>query len=113
MTIIRYGDGLEVPYTESSGTFTAPAGYHDNLVHNGAGTWTLTTTKQWVYEFDSNGRLVTVTDRNGNVTTISRNGSGKPTSISDGTGRALEFTYNVAGLIETITDPMLPKGSLL
>lgn len=33
--IIRMADGLQVPYTESSGTFAPPTGWYPNLVKNG------------------------------------------------------------------------------
>lgn len=105
--IVRYGDGLEVPFTEpTSNTFVAPAGHYETLTrHAGTGVWTLTTKSKWVMTLSSAGRLLTVTDRNGNVTTITRDSSNKITSISDGASRTLDFTYASNGLISEVEDP--------
>lgn len=43
-------DGLQVPYTESSGTFTPPTGWYHNLVKNTNGSWTLTFKNQSKYQ---------------------------------------------------------------
>lgn len=104
--IVRYGSGREVPYTETSGIFDAPAGVHDELVHNVNGTWTLTSHGQWEYLFDADGYLVNITDRDGNMVVIQRNGSHKPISVTDPTNRSIYFTYNASGLIETVEDPL-------
>ncbi|MBX3114550.1 MAG: RHS repeat protein [Fimbriimonadaceae bacterium] len=105
--IVRYGDGLEVPFTEpTTNTFVAPAGHYETLTRNATtGVWTLTTKSKWVMTFIPGGRLSTVTDRNGNTTTIYRNGSAKITSIEDSYGRALDFTYGTNGLISEVEDP--------
>lgn len=101
---MRYANGLEVPFAESSGTFTPPAGVHDSLVHNSNGTWTLTTKRLSVLGFNSTGRLVSVADRAGNTVTVTRDSSDKPASVSDGLGRSLTFGYS-GGLMTSVTDP--------
>lgn len=102
--IIRYGHGLEHPYTESGGVFTPPAGVYDNLVKNLNGTWTLTRKSRSVLEFNANGRLTQVKDAHGNQITVNRNSSDKITTVTDGT-RTLTFAYNGNGLISSVTDP--------
>ncbi len=102
--IIRYGHGLEHPYTESGGVFTPPAGVYDNLVKNSNGTWTLTSKFRSVLEFNANGRLTQVKDAHGNQITVNRNSSDKITTVTDGT-RTLTFAYNGNGLISSVTDP--------
>jgi YD repeat-containing protein len=103
--IVRYGDGTEVPYTETSGVFDAPVGIHDTLVKNSNNTWTITSKDRSKLEFNTAGRLVAVKDANINTISIARDSLQKITNISDGTGRSLAFTYTSSGLIQTITDP--------
>lgn len=103
--IVRYGDGTEIPYTETSGVFDAPAGIHDTLVKNTNNTWTITSKDRSKLELNTAGRLVAVKDANSNTISISRDSSQKITNISDGTGRNLALTYTSSGLIQTVTDP--------
>src|SRR5262249_11742966 len=77
------------------------------------------------FDYDSAGRLITVTDGNSNVTTIERAG-GSPTgfvgpfgqrtgltlhadgylaTISNPAGETVAFTYEGDGLLATLTDP--------
>jgi RHS repeat-associated protein len=55
-----------------------------------------------IYDFDFNGFLTQVEDRNGNALTISRGTLG-PTQVSDGLGRTLSFTYVIAGSQPNLT----------
>ena len=61
-------------------------GVHDTLASNGDDTWTLTRTSLEVYEFDAEGRLTSVTDKNSNTTTLTYTNPTYPnlvTGISD------------------------------
>ena len=55
-----------------------------------------------IYDFDFNGFLTEIEDRNGNALTISRGTLG-PTQVSDGLGRSLSFTYVIAGSQPNLT----------
>ncbi len=57
-------------------------------------------------EFNSEGKLVKETDRNGNATTLTYNGSKQLEKVTDSTSRTLTFKYNGEGLIESIKDPL-------
>jgi RHS repeat-associated protein len=61
---------------------------------------------QSILEFDSEGKLVKETDRNGNATTLTYNGSKQLEKVTDSTGRTLTFKYTEAGLVESIKDPL-------
>ncbi|ARU42344.1 hypothetical protein CCB80_14780 [Armatimonadetes bacterium Uphvl-Ar1] len=111
--IVRYGDGTQHPYTETTpGVFDAPPGIHDTLVKNSNNTWTITSKDRSKLEFNTAGRLTAVKDKNNNTVTVTRNAGQKITSISDGTGRSLTFTYDSWGLIATVTDPTSRVWSL-
>jgi YD repeat-containing protein len=103
--IVRWADGRRHPYEYDSGDYNPPPGVHDELVENGNGTWTLTTKYQSVLQFDTSGRLTSVTDKHGNTVSVTRS-NGLITAITDEDSRSLEFTYNEDDLIETITDPL-------
>ncbi len=104
--IVHTGDGSDVPFTETSGVFSAPPGVTDSLTHNGGGTWTLTTKHGKKYGFNASGYLTSIQDRNGNTVTVTLNGSNKVTAVTDPGGKSLEFTYDGSGRVATVTDPL-------
>lgn len=59
-----------------------------------AGGYTLSLKDGSSHQFDSTGRLVSLTDRNGNQTTLTYNVSGKLSSVTDPFGRVLTFVFN-------------------
>ncbi|MBU0640926.1 MAG: hypothetical protein KKB50_18845 [Planctomycetes bacterium] len=78
-------------------------GVYDALVYNdGEGSWTLTQTNEDVYQFDADGRLLSITDKNGNVTSFSYTNPSCPeyaTAVTDPVGRSLVLEYQ-----EVVTD---------
>ena len=72
-----------------------PSGVFATLTKNGDGSYTLLTKDQVTLAFDSSGRLVSLTDRNGNQTTLAYDGSGPLTSVSDCVGRTHQFHLHV------------------
>src|SRR5690606_30600022 len=82
----------------------------------------------WTFGYDSEGRLISATDRNGRVTTIQRDGNGVATlivspgnpypvvtnltvtdgdlvEVTDANNHSYSMTYGPTGLLETLTDP--------
>jgi YD repeat-containing protein len=57
------------------------------------------------FGYDSAGRLVTITDRDGNVTEVHRDGTGNPTSIEGPFGPTTTITLDAKGYIDTLTNP--------
>lgn len=100
-------DGSTVPFTEGGGKYTAPAWSQDTLGGNSEAGYTVGLADQTVYKFKgSNGRLESVTDRNGNATTLSYSGAGRLETITDPAGRKITLVYNSEGLVESAKDPM-------
>ena len=56
------------------------------------------------YRFDSEGRLIRITDESGNSMIITYT-SGRITSVTDGAGRVFGFSYNSGGFLTSITAP--------
>ena len=102
--IVKLADGTEQPFSETSGTFTAPAGVFSTLVKNTDGTWTMTFKNGAKYEFRTDGQLSAVKDPNGNTTAVAYNTSNKISSATAPDGRVLSFGYGTNGKVSTITD---------
>ena len=104
-----------------------PTGRHLETRH------ALTGATLFTFGYDSDGRLVTVTDANNNVTTINRDGSGNPTSVaapfgqittlsldtngyldevSNPVSETVQFGYTADGLLTTVTDPKLQDDTV-
>jgi RHS repeat-associated protein len=100
------GSTVTFASTGRSGAQTAPAWAQATLNLNSDGTYTYTVPSEEASHFSAQGRLLSVSDRNGNATTLARNAEGRLESISDPAGRKLTFTYNTEGLVAAATDPM-------
>src|SRR4051812_24462007 len=66
----------------AGGAYTPPPGIYDMLVRAGNGTTTLTTVDQIAYQFNAQGQLISIADRNNNRTTLVWSTSG----LANGTG---------------------------
>ncbi len=107
--IVQWPNGRYVPYrqfSQYSTTYVSPAGVFHKLKRTGTG-WELTLkgvhTK---YLFNLNGYLTAIRDRNANQITVTRGGANFAiTSVTDPTGRALNFTLGSNGRVSGVTDP--------
>jgi YD repeat-containing protein len=73
------------------------------LVKHGDGTYELDWNSMEVWQFNSNGNLVSDTDRSKNVVTYAYNGGNNLTTITDTQGRTTSFT-RTGGYVTTMTD---------
>jgi RHS repeat-associated protein len=96
-----------------SGGYQPSSHVFATLVKNGDGTYTFSRKNQVHYLFDSAGRLVRETDRNGYATVLAYNGSGQLASVTDPANRALTFSYNPNGTLATVMDPTSRTVSFL
>ncbi|MDW8265945.1 MAG: FG-GAP-like repeat-containing protein, partial [Gemmataceae bacterium] len=120
------GDGSEMVFERlPNGTYDAPPGNFSTLVKNPDGSFTQTFPDQRVLQFNTAGRIVSETDRNGNQTrweydvqgqlvrwidpvgliTHFAYANGRLTSITDPAGRVTRFEHDAAGNLTRITDP--------
>ncbi|WP_205623728.1 RHS repeat-associated core domain-containing protein [Desulfogranum japonicum] len=87
--------------------YTLNAGNFDKLVEHGDGSFTLYTTGQIVFEYDSpdsygDCRLLAIKDRAGNTLALNYTGS-ELTSVTDTNDRTITFTYT-DGLLTEVRD---------
>jgi RHS repeat-associated protein len=106
--VYRAGSGQELHFTKNAdGSFTADPGGRATLTANGGGGYSLVSYDQIHYTFDSAGKLLSETDRNGEGLTFSYTGT-HLTSATDSAGRVITFTYDpTSGLL---TEVALPDG---
>lgn len=106
--VVHQANGSTVPFTETGeGAFVAPAWTQDTLSGSSEAGYTLTLADQIKYKFaGSNGRLESVTDRDGNATTLGYGEAGRLETITDPVSRKMKLAYNGEGLVESAEDPM-------
>jgi len=122
--VLHTGDGQQVIFVkQANGTFLGGAGVRDALIKNGDATYTVTRHDLVKYQFDSNGNITSMKDRNnqgltfsytsGHITSISGNGvwtvtlgytSGRLTSTSVPPSRSVSYHYNASNLLDQVTD---------
>ncbi len=105
--VLKEGDGRRV-YFHSSGTNTySPdfsSGSHSTITKNPDGSYILTEKTGIKYDYNSNGSLIRITDRNNNTLTFTYTGSDL-TSITESSGRTTTLTYDSNHRIASIMDP--------
>ncbi len=88
----------------SSGPFLPLTGDFHGQLSQTAGGYTLSLKDGSVHQFNSAGKLLSVTDRNGNQTTLQYNLSGKLSSVTDPFGRVLGVLTNLSGRVISVAD---------
>jgi RHS repeat-associated protein len=102
--LIRMEDGRLDRYLLSGSIWMPPAGIHNTLIDHGNNTYTLKLKDQTLYNFDTDGRLNTIVDRNGNAVTLTYTG-GNLTSVTVPGGRNFTFGYDPNDHLLSVTDP--------
>ena len=102
------GGGREDVYKGSGGSqFTSPAGVFDDLIRNGDNTYTQTDPAGMRFDYDVDGYLTAMTDRNGNTLSMQRNSHHNITQITDTQGRPYAVAYtdvSASQKVASITD---------
>ncbi|HIE02252.1 MAG TPA: hypothetical protein EYP59_18550 [Thiotrichaceae bacterium] len=79
----------------------------DKLVKNEAGTFTLTRPNKTVYDFTADGQVATLRNDRGQALAFSYDQAGQLSQITEPvSGKFLSYAYNTAGLLETVTDSL-------
>ncbi|GEM_PF-973907 len=102
---VRYDTGKGEPFSCPSGTGTCSGNADTTLtLTKDASGYTLTRRNGATERYDTSGRLLTETDRNGLVTSYAYNGSNQLTSIIGPYGHVTAFAYSGTH-ISSLTDP--------
>jgi len=104
---VKYGDGHEEPYSDNGdGTFSPRnGGIYSALIENPDTTYTLTDKTQRHYHFNNDGKLTSITDKNGNTVTLTYTVENL-TEISGPDGRTLTLTYDGSNRVTQLTGPL-------
>lgn len=109
---VIYGSGREVFFDWYTYVGDPPNRYiptdprvHDDLVKNGDGSYTYTTTTNLSYHFNAAGVLQSITDLNGNQITLSYDGAGRLTTVTGLGNQIITLGYDPSGRLSTVTDP--------
>jgi RHS repeat-associated protein len=100
---VHQENGSTTLFSLVNGVYTAAQRITATLVQN-AGGYQYTLANQASDQFDSGGRLVSESDRNGHLTTLSYDASGHVATATDSGGRTLTFTYTTNGLMQSVAD---------
>jgi len=95
ITYFRLSGGIYYPEAISGDT--------SQIVRNANGTYTRTFKSETVQEFNSNGGITAIRDRNNNTTTFTYDSNGSIASMTDKNGRTTNFTVT-NGKMTAITD---------
>ena len=102
---VHQDDGSAVIFYKSGAEYTE-AGWDQARLTKSGEDYIYTLPTQTKLEFNSEGRLVKESERNGNANTFTYNASHQLEKVTDGDGRTLTFKYNGEGLVESVKDPM-------
>ena len=75
------------------GSYEAPPGHFSELLDNGDGTFRVVTKAGTQYNFDFNGLLSSMVDRNDNETAYAYDNQSRLTTITDPVGLETQFDY--------------------
>lgn len=99
------GDGSEHYFRRNpDNSFTHPPGIYRTLTKNADGTYVVKTKDNTKYNYDANGRLTSIVDKNNNTLTYGYDANNRLTSITDASGRTINLSYNANGKLASITD---------
>jgi RHS repeat-associated protein len=106
-------DGRVLVFVDTGTAYVPQADINDRLVRLPSGEWQYTeAATEQIENYDADGRLTSIVDRNGSVQSLSYDSDGRLTTVSDQWGRSLTFTYaaaagdpNAVNRVETVTVP--------
>jgi RHS repeat-associated protein len=96
-------DGGQIAYVPNlDGGYDTPTGVQSMLAATQGG-YRVTTRDRMTYDFDADGKLVALVDRNGNDLTFAY-ANGRVATITDTAGRDIALTYDASGRLSSLTD---------
>ncbi len=90
-------------------------GFYDEISEMADNTFEVRKRNIDTYRFDQNGRLLNIIDKNGNTITLAYDDLAYPdlvTSLTDPVGRAITFSYDGNGFLQSVTDFAIPPRSV-
>ena len=110
---VLFPDGRREIHTKSGSTYVPPEGYQSTLTGSPTAGFTLTLKDGTEIDLGSDGRVTSITDRNGRELTFTYNGSGELTTATSESGRTLSFTWSGGHITEVSTQSVSAHGGAL
>ncbi|HZS58216.1 MAG TPA: DUF6531 domain-containing protein [Gemmatimonadaceae bacterium] len=99
-------DGKGFVFSQNGTDWVGPADIADRLVQTPSGWIYTVAPDDDVESYDTNGRLLAVSNRSGASQVMAYDPAGRLSSVTDSvSGRSLQFTFSAAGQIVSMTDP--------
>ncbi|MFN0052859.1 MAG: hypothetical protein ACKV0T_11760 [Planctomycetales bacterium] len=108
--VLRGPGGVDRFFTLDRGVYVGAAGDHGVLTSTGDG-FRVTETDKTVWQFRADGLLDFVQDTNGNKITLAYDGAKQLTTLTHSNGKQLLISYNAAGHIASVADPIGPGAA--
>jgi RHS repeat-associated protein len=103
--VIAFGDGHQETYASNgAGGYVSEPGIFNNLASSGGG-FTLTTKDRQQYNFNSQGQLTSIADKNSNTVRLGYTGDNLRT-VTDTVGRVVTLAYDDNNCLTNISDPI-------
>jgi RHS repeat-associated protein len=104
--IVNYSDGHVGRFVAKTGSneFISPQGIFEQLKKDNDGLYSLLFRDKSVFKYNSAGKLISISDKNGNAITLTYDNYGQINTITGQGGRKLTFTSE-NGKLKKITDP--------
>jgi YD repeat-containing protein len=96
-------DGQVIGFDGTGTSITAPASISLRLQQTSSG-FVLTDDEDNVEQYDTNGKLLSVTSRSGVTETVGYDASSRDNSVTDAFGHRLSLSYDGTGRLTTVTD---------
>lgn len=104
--ICAQGNGKRERFTKNpDGSYAPPSHFKMALTKAADHTYALRDRRGEVRQFNAEGQLIAVSDRNGNTLTLTYDPTGFMTRMTDAAGRAVLFTKGADGRVESVSDP--------
>ncbi|MFE3458270.1 DNRLRE domain-containing protein [Nocardiopsis aegyptia] len=103
--VVTYPNGRQVRFGQNpDGTYAPPFGSFATLTTTSEGGWRLSDKNQTSYAFDTDGRIIEVTDFRGRAQSFDYTADGTLAGVSNPGGRSLHFTWDGAHVSSVSTD---------
>lgn len=103
VTLIR-PNGKAWDYQYINGAWASAFNQNNHLEQTGSG-WQLRTSDDEIESYDSNGRLISIADKNGLKKYLQYDGSFRLSKVSDLSGREISFGYDARNRITSVSFP--------
>ena len=103
--VLSTGGGGRTALYQNDNYYTSSISVYPILAKNSDNTLTLTYKNGSVYNFNAQGKLTSIADKNGNTLAVTYDASSNLIKIADSTGKTITLGYDGNNRISSMTDP--------